>query len=343
MFKAKLLIVLMAVGCSLPLAASDSRFFITRTEVYDGQKVLAITGYKGTSRTVIVPVSINGLPVRIISDNAFRLKLLVEVFIPEGIEVIGSWAFAGNHIKTVVIPSSVKVIASSAFDSNTIRLATGGITRRKLVSDGIRVVRIGGGYYPIASYDINERQSVVYLSRPGKILQETYTVSKELPRPNVDLAVDVGSGEIMLRPRSEPIPINVAPNVDVGIVRTPIKLDPNSGIGDLAYSNAGLTAIVIPREAKYIGYGAFMSNNMAGVAIPPSVRWIGSQAFIGNPISSITIGENVAVQYDSFRYQFADYYRLNNYRAGTYFLKSGHWNYEGREIPSNVIIELEDW
>jgi hypothetical protein len=132
------------------------------------------------------------------------------------------------------------------------------------------------------------------------------------------------------KPRSEPRPANVALNVDVDIVRTPIKLNPNSGIGTLAYSNAGLTAVVIPREAKSIGYGAFMSNYLTGVVIPPSVRWIGNQAFVGNPIISVTIGENVTVQYDSLRYQFADYYRLNNYRAGTYFLKSGRWNYNGR-------------
>jgi hypothetical protein len=52
---------------------------------------------------------------------------------------------------------------------------------------------------------------------------------------------------------------------------------------------------------------------------------------MGNNLGAITIGENVLIQYDSFRYQFSDYYRMNDCKAGTYILKAGHWNYEGKE------------
>jgi hypothetical protein len=306
MIKTKLLIFLMIAGCSISLAAQDARLFITRAAVYNGQKSLVITGYSGAARMVAIPAHINGIPVKIIGDNAFRLKLLVKVIIPEGIEVIGAQAFTGNRLMVVMIPTSVKVIAPSAFDSQT----------RRLRSDGRTTVISDGSCNPPASYDRNDNPlTIVFLSQTGNSPQEA------VKNPN----------------QSYPVPaVNAsAGGADIGGIQ--IILNSESGIGSLAYSNAGLYAIAIPRNAKFIENGAFLSNNLAAVTIPPSVRRISNQAFMGNPLVSITIGENVFVQYDSFRYQFSDYYRINNYRAGTYTLKAGHWNFEGQEPVSKTI------
>jgi hypothetical protein len=103
-----------------------------------------------------------------------------------------------------------------------------------------------------------------------------------------------------------------------------------TGIPKFAFRNRYLDKAVIPEGTTYIGEGAFSSNNLSSVTIPASVRLIGSQAFLGNNIGSITIGESVQVQPDSFRYRFSDYYRMNDYKAGTYVLKSGHWIYKGQ-------------
>jgi hypothetical protein len=317
MFKTKLLIFLMAIGCSLPLAAYDTGPFTTRTAIYNGQKVLVITGYRGTSNRVVVPISINGIPVRIIGENAFRLKWLSEVFIPEGIEVIGAWAFAGNQLRYVMLPSSIKVIAPSAFDNNTVKLATKDIRRREHLSVELTATIKGRDHAPSTNSNRSDRPpSVVFLSQSGNTAQEAYVINEPVPMasPSVTITVDREFGG------------------------TVVKLNSESGIGDLSYRNARLGAVVIPQQTRFIGYGAFLSNNLTGVVIPPSVRWIGSQAFIGNPIVSITIGENVAVQHDSFRYQFSDYYRSNNYRAGTYILKAGHWFFEGREPQAKIFI-----
>jgi hypothetical protein len=309
MLKTKLLIFLMIAGCSISLSAEDARLFITRAAVYNGQKSLVITGYSGAARTVVIPARINGIPVKIIGDNAFRLKLLIKVIIPEGIEIIGAQAFTGNRLMVVVIPPSVKVIAPSAFDSQT----------RRLVSDGRTTVISDESYNPLASYGRNDSPvTVVFLSQIGNSPQEAVKNPNQpcpVPAVNVSAASAVGA--------------------DIG--GTPIILNSESGIGTLAYNNAGLYAIAIPQDAKFIGNGAFLSNNLVAVAIPPSVRRISSQAFMGNPLVSITIGENVLVQYDSFRYQFSDYYRMNNYKAGTYILKAGHWNFEGQEHGPKTI------
>jgi hypothetical protein len=111
-----------------------------------------------------------------------------------------------------------------------------------------------------------------------------------------------------------------------------------NGIGRFAFSGKGLDTVVIPEGITYIAEGAFASNNLTSITIPNSVREIGSQAFMGNNLRAITIGEGVLVQLDSFRYQFSDYYKMNNYKAGTYILKAGQWNYEGHEPGYKFVV-----
>jgi hypothetical protein len=320
MLKTKLLIFLMAAGCLIPLSARDTNTFITRTEVHNGEKLIAITGYNGTAKTVIIPSRINGIPVRKIADNAFKLKLLVEVTIPEGIEVIGAWAFSGNKLKAVKLPSSVKVIAPSAFDSNTLKQVEAG---DKKFGGVVFFNEKSGRYNPLPADGRSYKPSTaVFLSPAGTPAPAVPAAKNSTQKtPYIPAGSDGGN----------------APAVGSDVGGTPVKLNSESGIGNSAYVNAGLNAVTIPQEAKFIGDVAFASNNLTAVVIPFAVRRIGRQAFIGNPLVSITIGENVLVQYDSFRYQFLDYYRMNNCKAGTYILKAGHWNFEGREpAPKSV-------
>jgi hypothetical protein len=303
MLKTKLLFFLTVAGCSMPLSVHAANLFITRTEVHNGEKLMVITGYSGTARTVIIPARINGIPVRKIGDNAFKLKLLVEVTIPEGIEIIGARAFFGNRLRAVRIPSSVKVIAPSAFDSNTIKQVTGG---GKNPVNVFFIDESAERYNPLPAYGESRKPVIVDLPKTGT------------PAPAVPAAK------------------NPAQKIS-GAGGMTVKLNSESGVGNFAYSNAGLSVVTIPPEAKFIGDGAFLSNMLTSVVIPPSVRQIGRQAFTGNPLVYITIGENVLMQYDSFRYQFLDYYRMNNHKAGIYILKAGHWNFEGQEPRSKII------
>ncbi|MDR2796017.1 MAG: leucine-rich repeat domain-containing protein [Spirochaetaceae bacterium] len=126
MKKIYLSLFIVVVGLSGALFAQDSKLFVTRVDVQGASKSLEITGYNGTGKTVVIPASIDGIPVRKIGNGAFKLKGLTEVIIPNGIEVIGDQAFFGNRLEMVTIPLSVKVISDSAFDSNLLRMATNG-------------------------------------------------------------------------------------------------------------------------------------------------------------------------------------------------------------------------
>jgi hypothetical protein len=91
---------------------------VFKTAVNADGKGLTITGYEGNSSEIEIPQTIDGLPVTVIGESAFERKGLTKLSLPEGIESIGDFAFAGNELKDLVIPNTVTVICLGAFGNN---------------------------------------------------------------------------------------------------------------------------------------------------------------------------------------------------------------------------------
>jgi hypothetical protein len=332
MLKNKLLVLLLVSGLNVFIFAQGANYFDTRIEMQGTEKSLIITGYTGTEKKVNIPSSIDGIPVRRIAPAAFKFKGLSEVVIPDGIAVIGEYAFYGNSIKSVYIPASVTVIGNSAFDSNILTVAAsktgraGGETYRSVAKTPARALSSETRIYRVSSDKISGRTIIQY--------NEGYD---PLTGPSISYkpVVAVKPEESKAYPASVKSPeIYVEKPVFTGQKQAiPSSMDGKTGavIPKLAFWNKHLDTVVIPEGTTHIGESAFGSNNLTTVTIPASVRFIGSQAFLGNNLGSIMIGEGVQVQPDSFRYQFSDYYRMNNYKAGTYTLKAGQWIYRGQE------------
>ena len=77
-----------------------------------------IKKYNGTATDVVIPEKINGKSVTTIGKQAFGMKKLTSVVIPEGVETIGQGAFINNLLTTIKLPSTVKKIDSMAFAAN---------------------------------------------------------------------------------------------------------------------------------------------------------------------------------------------------------------------------------
>lgn len=81
-----------------------------------GSGIVRITGWTGDGGEMVIPSSINGIPVRSIVSFAFDGKNFTSAVVPEGVEKIGMGAFQNNTALTSVqLPDSVDVIPNWAF------------------------------------------------------------------------------------------------------------------------------------------------------------------------------------------------------------------------------------
>jgi hypothetical protein len=79
---------------------------------------VGIIGYTGSSRSVVIPNEINGMPVTWIGEEAFAGKQLTSVSLPDSLIGIGERAFMGNFLTSVIIPNVVEYIKEQAFFNN---------------------------------------------------------------------------------------------------------------------------------------------------------------------------------------------------------------------------------
>jgi len=133
-----LMAVLSFTGCSkkgeIAKAAPESDFEFKLSE--DGT-FIAITKYKGNAKNLVIPETIQGLPVeviygfkeneniksvvipssaKIIVPSAFSLCVSLEkVTLPEGLLYIGSHAFSFTELTSVTLPKSLEYLDFGAF------------------------------------------------------------------------------------------------------------------------------------------------------------------------------------------------------------------------------------
>ena len=79
-----------------------------------------INNYKGSNKEIIIPEKIEGIHVKIIGDFAFSNMEIDKLTLPDGIEYIKGYAFAGNNIEIIDFPKSLKAIDEMAFSFNQI-------------------------------------------------------------------------------------------------------------------------------------------------------------------------------------------------------------------------------
>jgi hypothetical protein len=109
---------ILLIGCVFSLFGQNANDFLYVTR----NGGITITGYIGSEKEVVIPKTINGLPVLSIGDSAFYRNRLTSLTLPDTITVIGVNAFSYNRLTGLVLPDSVITVEYGAFSNN--RLAS---------------------------------------------------------------------------------------------------------------------------------------------------------------------------------------------------------------------------
>lgn len=132
---------------------------------------LEIVSYNGSAANVTIPMEINGIETKMISENAFLNKIsVVSVNVPNTVQSIGENCFTGcSNLEKVVIPESVTVIADNAFigcDNVTIYCYESSYAQSYAESNGIPYVLLD--LSPVDKTTINEEAGVIFTYRTLK-------------------------------------------------------------------------------------------------------------------------------------------------------------------------------
>lgn len=76
---------------------------------------VTITGIGNSSKDVVVPEEIEGLPVKGIGMEAFMVEEITSIKLPSSLDIIGEGAFGMTQLTEVTIPASVTSIQPNAF------------------------------------------------------------------------------------------------------------------------------------------------------------------------------------------------------------------------------------
>lgn len=83
----------------------------------DGGEV-TITDYIGTSEHVLIPDTIDGLPVTALADKAFYEKHVTTVVVPDSVTEIGDLCFSGdNYLVSLTLPDELAELSYAALES----------------------------------------------------------------------------------------------------------------------------------------------------------------------------------------------------------------------------------
>ena len=247
---------------------------------------ITIVDYTGSATELVIPATIEGMPVTTIGDYAFNNGNLTSVTIPDSVTTIGDYAFRNGNLNSITIPDSVTTIGDYAF-SDCDRLT------------GIFVDSANPAYCSDTSGVLYNKTKTTLLQAPGAI------VSYNIP----DSVTTIGGGAFAY--------CDALTGITIPDSVTTIGYAAFSNCTSLAYNqhhngyylgNAGnpylaliaavdrdITSCQIHENTKVIGGGAFeRCGNLANITIPDSVTAISDYAFDEcHDLTSVTIPDSV--------------------------------------------------
>lgn len=236
-----------------------------------------------------VPSSVDGNPVTIIGENAFRSKGLTSVTLYYGITELKNGAFQGNpNLKTVKMSSTTKIIGPHAFYGCSIEeldLPDGveSIGEWGFANNRIRYVSFPKTLKSIGSYAFyGNLLEEIELKSNASISGAAFSNNRMPEASALIYRYDAAAGKtdysyiVGYAGQSK----NVVIPESVNGVR-PLT------IGSSAFASCGLTSVQMPDSITTIKSAAFYSNKLTTVKLPANLKKIEGSAFRENYLKSI--------------------------------------------------------
>ena len=245
-----------------------------------GDEYITITGFYGIPTNLIIPETIEGLPVKYIYGGAFSDCIyLMSVVIPDSVTSIGDSAFSGcTALTNITIPDSVTEISHSAFS---------GCRSLTSITLGDSVTSI----YPSAFYNCSSLTSITIPDGVTTIGSSTFSGCSSLT------SITIPDSVTSIYPSAF---YNCSSLVSITIPDSVTYIDA------YAFQNcSSLTSITIGDSVTEMGKGAFQNcSSLTSITIPDSVTSIGDSAFAWcDSLTSITIPASVGeIGYNPFSY-----------------------------------------
>ena len=236
-----------------------------------------------------VPSSVDGNPVTIIGENAFRNKGLTSVTLYYGITELKNGAFQYNPDLTVAkLSSTIKTIGPHAFYNCALEeldLPDGVETIGEwgFANNKIRVVSFPKTLTKIGSYAFyGNLLTEIELKSNATISGAAFSNNKMPDASALIYKYDAAAGKtdyttiIGYAGQSKNVIIPESVN---GVKPLTIASD--------AFANCGLNSVSIPNSVRTIGNSAFYANYLTTVDLPDDLVSIGSSAFRQNYLQSV--------------------------------------------------------
>lgn len=232
----------------IPNEEGDFYYFIDEGKVF-------LTGYKGSRVDVVIPETIEDLPVYSIFHGAFLLPY----------DLLGTFGnVSGKELESIHVPSSVRKVESSAFSELNLTRIT--------FDEGVQEF----GYGVFENTTVEEK---IILPQSFE-KTDMATFSKSTLINGVDLG---GLQKIENRDFEE------ATVKSTLVIPSSVKV-----IADYSFSRSKLNSIVFEEGLEIIGEWSFSSEtNPLEIHLPNSLKTIGNYAFYEQPVTELTFGNSL--------------------------------------------------
>jgi hypothetical protein len=294
-------------------AQNVSDFSVSLNQAGDG---VIIKKYNGAATNVVIPATIEGLPVRELADECFSGTNITSIRIPNGITTIGEDCFLKcRGLKTIDLPDTLKYLGASAFQETASLLSI-------VIPAGIETY---GNDLPEFSswHGILEGSGVKKVTFRGNAEYISASVFKGQSSLQVEEIVlpdglkKIGNNNFagLSRIKSIVIPGTVT-EIGSGAFKgcTSLKeiIIPGSviSIGAGAFEGCrSLVKAVLPDGLTAINHLLFRSTAISSIVVPDTVVSIGEFAFQGTPLTELAFPKNLQMVQDG---AFADCEKLKS-------------------------------